>query len=116
SQMTYLKAVEAGVDRIDTAISPFSEGTSQPPTESMVLSLNEGKVKTRVDVALLEEIADYFKPIRDQYLASGVLNPKMMGVDPKALLYQVPGGMLSNLYGQLEQAKATDKYDQVLKE
>lgn len=116
SQMTYLKAVEAGVDRIDTAISPFSEGTSQPPTESMVLSLNEGKVKTRVDVALLEEIADYFKPIRDHYLASGVLNPKMMGVDPKALLYQVPGGMLSNLYGQLEQAKATDKYDQVLKE
>lgn len=116
SQMTYLMAVEAGVDRIDTAISPFSEGTSQPPTESMAIALNEGPVKTTLNLQLLEEIADYFKPIRDKYLANQLLDPKMMGVDPKALLYQVPGGMLSNLYSQLKQANATEKYEAVLKE
>lgn len=116
SQMTYLLAVEAGVDIIDTAISPFSEGTSQPPTESMAIALNEGKITTKLDLQLLEEIADYFKPIRDNYLANQLLDPKMLGVDPKALLYQVPGGMLSNLYSQLKQADATDKYEAVLKE
>lgn len=116
SQMTYLMAVEAGVDRIDTAISPFSEGTSQPPTESMAIALNEGFATTKLNLQLLEEIADYFKPIRDKYLANQQLAPKMMAVDPKALLYQVPGGMLSNLYSQLKQANATEKYEAVLKE
>ena len=116
SQMTYLMAVEAGVDRIDTAISPFSEGTSQPPTESMAIALNEGFAATKLNLQLLEEIADYFKPIRDKYLANQQLDPKMMAVDPKALLYQVPGGMLSNLYSQLKQANATEKYEAVLKE
>lgn len=116
AQMTYLMAVEAGVDMIDTAISPFSEGTSQPPTESMAIALNEGPVKTTLNLQLLEEIADYFKPIRDKYLANQLLDPKMMSVDPKALLYQVPGGMLSNLYSQLKQANATEKYEAVLKE
>lgn len=116
SQMTYLMAVEAGVDRIDTAISPFSEGTSQPPTESMAIALNEGFATTKLNLQLLEEIADYFKPIRDKYLANQQLDPKMMAVDPKALLYQVPGGMLSNLYSQLKQANATEKYEAVLKE
>lgn len=116
SQMTYLMAVEAGVDMIDTAISPFSEGTSQPPTESMAIALNEGFAKTKLNLQLLEEIADYFKPIRDKYLANQQLDPKMMAVDPKALLYQVPGGMLSNLYSQLKQANATEKYEAVLKE
>lgn len=116
SQMTYLMAVEAGVDRIDTAISTFSEGTSQPPTESMAIALNEGFATTKLNLQLLEEIADYFKPIRDKYLANQQLDPKMMAVDPKALLYQVPGGMLSNLYSQLKQANATEKYEAVLKE
>lgn len=116
SQMTYLMVVEAGVDMIDTAISPFSEGTSQPPTESMAIALNEGLVATKLNLQLLEEIAEYFKPIRDKYLANRLLDPKMMGVDPKALLYQVPGGMLSNLYSQLKQANATEKYEAVLKE
>ncbi|MFL2132334.1 oxaloacetate decarboxylase subunit alpha [Desemzia sp. FAM 24101] len=116
SQMTYLMAVQAGVDMIDTAISPFAEGTSQPPTETMAICLNEGENRTKLDVDLLEEVADYFKPIRDKYLANELLNPKMMGSDPKALIYQVPGGMLSNLLSQLKQANATDKYDEVLKE
>ncbi|WP_407371632.1 oxaloacetate decarboxylase subunit alpha [Carnobacterium sp.] len=116
SQMTYLMAVKAGVDMIDTAISPFSEGTSQPPTESMAIALNEGFATIKLNLQLLEEIADYFKPIRDKYLANQQLNPKMMAVDPKALLYQVPGGMLSNLYSQLKQANATEKYEAVLKE
>lgn len=116
SHMTYLMAVEAGVDMIDTAISPFAEGTSQPPTETMAICLNEGQRRTKLDVFLLEEIADYFKPIRDKYLANELMNPKVMGSDPKALIYQVPGGMLSNLLSQLKQANATDKYDAVLKE
>lgn len=116
SHMTYLMAVEAGVDMIDTAISPFAEGTSQPPTETLAICLNEGENHTKLDVDLLEEISDYFKPIRDNYLANELLNPKMMGSDPKALIYQVPGGMLSNLLSQLKQANATDKYDEVLKE
>lgn len=116
SHMTYLMAVEAGVDMIDTAISPFAEGTSQPPTETLAICLNEGENHTKLDVDLLEEISDYFKPIRDNYLTNELLNPKMMGSDPKALIYQVPGGMLSNLLSQLKQANATDKYDEVLKE
>ncbi|WP_320163702.1 oxaloacetate decarboxylase subunit alpha [uncultured Trichococcus sp.] len=116
SQMTYMAAIEAGADIIDCAISPFSEGTSQPPTESMGLVLEELGYSTGLNVFKLEEIADYFKPVRDNYLVSGELDPKMMGVDPKALIYQVPGGMLSNLNSQLKQAKASDKYEEVLRE
>lgn len=116
SQMTYLKAVESGVDMIDTAISPFAEGTSQPPTETLAICLNEGEVKTKLNVELLEEIADYFKPLRNKYLANELINPKLLGADPKALIYQVPGGMLSNLLSQLKQANAVERYDEVLKE
>lgn len=114
--MTYLAAAEAGVDIIDTAISPLAEGTSQPPTESLALVLEELGYDTNLDIDKLEEIADYFKNIRDKYLENGTLDPKMMFVDPKALIYQVPGGMLSNLYGQLREANALDRYDEVLNE
>jgi oxaloacetate decarboxylase (Na+ extruding) subunit alpha len=116
ASMTYLKAVEAGVDIIDTAISPFSEGTSQPATESMVLTLKEGHRAPNLDVNLLSEIANYFKPIRDKYRENGTLNPKVMDVEPKTLSYQVPGGMLSNLLSQLQTQGASDKYEEVLKE
>lgn len=116
ASMTYLKAVEAGVDIIDTAISPFSEGTSQPPTESMVITLGEGNRVPKLDIGLLSEIADYFKPIRDKYRENGVLDPKVKDVEPNTLIYQVPGGMLSNLISQLKNQGALDKYEDVLKE
>lgn len=114
--MTYLVAAESGVDMIDTAISPLAEGTSQPPTESIVLALEDLGIHSNLNVTILEEIADYFKKIRDKYLEAGTLDPKMMFVDPKALIYQVPGGMLSNLNSQMREAGAIDKYDQVLNE
>lgn len=116
ASMTYLKAVDAGVDIIDTAISPFSEGTSQPATESMVVTLKEGHRAPNLDVNLLCEIADYFKPIREKYRENGILNPKVMDVEPNTLTYQVPGGMLSNLLSQLKTQGASDKYEEVLKE
>jgi oxaloacetate decarboxylase (Na+ extruding) subunit alpha len=116
ASMTYMKAVEAGVDVIDTAISPFAEGTSQPATESMVVSLSEGERAPKIDINLLSEIADYFKPIREKYRENGVLNPKVMDVEPNTLTYQVPGGMLSNLMSQLKAQGAFDKYEEVLKE
>lgn len=116
SQMTYLAAAEDGVDIIDTAISPFAEGTSQPATESLAITLSELDFNTHLDVPILEDIADYFKGIRDKYLDAGTLNPKTMFTDPKALIYQVPGGMLSNLTSQLAEAGASDKYEDVLKE
>ncbi|MGN0466618.1 MAG: oxaloacetate decarboxylase subunit alpha [Lachnospiraceae bacterium] len=114
--MTYMKAVEAGCDIIDTAISPFAMGTSQPATEVMVETFKGTLYDTGYDQNLLAEIADYFRPMRDEALASGLLNPKVMGVDIKTLLYQVPGGMLSNLVSQLKEQKAEDKYYDVLKE
>ena len=114
--MTYLKAVEAGVDIIDTAISPFSEGTSQPATESMAVTLGECERAPKLDINLLNEIADYFKPIREKYRENGILNPKVMDVEPNTLTYQVPGGMLSNLMSQLKGQGAFDKYEEVLKE
>ena len=116
ASMTYLKAVEAGADIIDTAISPMAGGTSQPATESMAIVLEELGYDTGLDLKKLETIADYFKPLKDSYIASGLLNPKVMDVDPKALLYQVPGGMLSNLLSQLNEAGSEDKYEEVLKE
>lgn len=116
SQMTYLEAVLAGVDIIDTAISPLAEGTSQPATESTALAFEEMGVDTHLDVEVLEEIADYFKGVRNKYLDNDTLDPKMLFADPKALIYQVPGGMLSNLNSQLREAGSIDKYDDVLNE
>ena len=116
SEMTYLTAVEVGADIIDTAISPFSGGTSQPATESLSIVLTELGYNTYLKKEILEEIADYFKPIKDHYLKEKILDPKMMTIDPKALIYQVPGGMLSNLYSQLKQAKAQERYEEVLRE
>lgn len=116
ASMTYLKAAEAGVDIIDTAISPFAEGTSQPSTESMVLTLMEGERNPKLNTELLGEIADYFKPIKDKYRENGILNPKVMDVEPKTITYQVPGGMLSNLLSQLKTQRAEDKYEAVLRE
>ena len=116
ASMTYLKAVEAGVDVIDTAMSPFALGTSQPATEVMVETFKGTPYDTGLDQKLLAEIADYFRPIRDEALESGLLNPKNLGVNIKTLLYQVPGGMLSNLTSQLKDLHAEDKYYEVLEE
>ena len=116
ASMTYLKAVEAGIDVIDTAMSPFALGTSQPATEVMVETFKGTPYDTGLDQKLLAEIADYFRPIRDEALESGLLNPKNLGVNIKTLLYQVPGGMLSNLVSQLEQQGASDKFYEVLEE
>ena len=116
ASMTYMKAVEAGVDVIDTAISPFALGTSQPATEVMVETFKGTPYDTGFDQQLLAEIADYFRPIRDEALDSGLLNPKNLGVNIKTLLYQVPGGMLSNLTSQLKEQHAEDKFYDVLEE
>ena len=116
ASMTYMKAVEAGVDVIDTAISPFALGTSQPATEVMVETFKGTPYDTGLDQKLLAEIADYFRPIRDEALDSGLLNPKNLGVNIKTLLYQVPGGMLSNLTSQLKEQGAEDKFYDVLEE
>ena len=116
AEMTYLKAVEAGADIIDTAISPFSGGTSQPATESLVIALTELGYDCGLDLAVLKEVADYFRPIKEKFRSDGILNPKVMDVEPNTLLYQVPGGMLSNLLSQLKEAKQEDKYEKVLQE
>ncbi len=114
--MTYLKAIEAGVDIVDTAISPFALGTSQPPTEPMVAALAGTEYDTGLDLVKLGDIAAYFRPIREKYITSGQMDPKMLSVDINALIYQVPGGMLSNLVSQLKQANAMDRYEEVLRE
>ena len=114
--MTYLKAVEAGCDIIDTAMSPLAMGTSQPATEVMVETFKGTQFDTGLDQNLLAEIANYFRPYQEECLASGLLNPKVMGVDIKTLLYQVPGGMLSNMVSQLKEQHAEDKYYEVLEE
>ncbi len=116
ASMTYLKAVEAGADIIDTAMSPFSMGTSQPATEVMVETFKGTPYDTGLDQNLLAEIADYFQPMREEALKSGLMNTKVLGVNIKTLLYQVPGGMLSNLVSQLKDAGAEDKYRAVLEE
>ena len=116
ASMTYMKAVEAGCDIIDTAMSPFALGTSQPATEVMVETFKDTPYDTGFDQKLLSEIADYFRPIRDEALDSGLLNPKNLGVNIKTLLYQVPGGMLSNLTSQLKEQHAEDKFYDVLEE
>ena len=116
ASMTYMKAIEAGVDIVDCAISPMAMGTSQPPTEPLVASLKGTEYDTGLELELLSEIAEYFRPIKENYVASGLMDVKMMGVDVNALIYQVPGGMLSNLVSQLKQAGKSDKYDEVLRE
>ena len=116
ASMTYLKAVEAGVDVIDCAISPFALGTSQPATEVMVETFKGTPYDTGFDQNLLAEIADYFRPYREECLESGLMSTKSLGVNIKTLLYQVPGGMLSNMISQLKEQNAEDKYEEVLKE
>ena len=116
ASMTYMKAVEAGCDIIDTAMSPFAMGTSQPATEVMVETFKGTPYDTGLDQNKLAEIADYFRPMRDEALDTGLLNPKNLGVNIKTLLYQVPGGMLSNLTSQLKEQHAEDKYYDVLEE
>ena len=116
AEMTYLKAIEAGIDIIDTAISPLSGASSQPATESLVKTLEGTPYATGLDQDRLDTIAAYFQPIRDNYLAKGILNPKILEVVPKVITYQVPGGMLSNLLSQLEGQGQADKYQAVLNE
>lgn len=114
--MTLLKAIEAGADIVDTAISPMAMGTSQPPTESLVASLAGTEYDTGLDLKVLDEVSRYFAPIREKYIKTGLLDPKVLGVDVNALIYQVPGGMLSNLVSQLKQAGKSDKLEEVLQE
>ena len=109
ASMTYMKAVEAGCDIIDTAISPFSMGTSQPATEVMVEAFKGTEYDTGLDQAKLAEIADYFRPMREDALKSGLMNTKVLGVNIQTLRYQVPGGMLSNLVSQLKEMGQEDK-------
>lgn len=114
--LTYMKAIEAGADMIDTALSPFAEGTSQPPTEPIAFAFKGTEYDLGLNLDLLNEASEYFKPIREKYIANGLMDPKLMGVDINTLKYQVPGGMLSNLVSQLKQANAMDKFEDVLKE
>lgn len=114
--MTYMKAVEAGCDIIDTAMSPFSMGTSQPATEVMVEAFKGTPYDTGLDQNKLAEIADYFRPLREEALKSGLMNTKVLGVNIQTLRYQVPGGMLSNLVSQLKEMGQEDKYEKVLEE
>ena len=116
ASMTYMKAVEAGCDIIDTAISPFAMGTSQPATEVMVEAFKGTPYDTGLDLDKLAEIADYFRPMREEALKTGLMNTKVLGVNIQTLRYQVPGGMLSNLVSQLKEMGQEEKYEQVLEE
>ncbi len=116
ASMTYLKAVEAGCDIIDTAVSPFALGTAQPATEVMVETFKGTEYDSGLSQEKLAEVADYFRPLREEALESGLMNPKVLGVNIKTLLYQVPGGMLSNLVSQLQQQNAEDRFYDVLEE
>ena len=114
--MTYLKGVEAGADVIDTAISPFSGGTSQPATETLSYTLRELGYDVNLNKESLHKIAAYFKPIRAEYLENGTLNPISLTTDTECLQYQIPGGMLSNLLSQLKMLNASDKFEEALLE
>ena len=116
ASMTLLKAIEAGVDVVDTAISPMALGTSQPPTEALVATLAGTEYDTGISLESLDKITKYFTPLREKYLESGLMNTKALKVDVNALIYQVPGGMLSNLMSQLKQAGKEDKLTEVLEE
>ncbi len=114
--MTYLMAAQAGVDIVDCALSPFANGTSNPSTEALVATLQGTERDTGLDLAKLSDIAAHFRKVADRMKAEGILDPKVLNVDTKTLIYQVPGGMLSNLLSQLKQANAEDKYYDVLAE
>ena len=114
--MTYLKAVEAGCDIIDTAISPMSGGTSQPATETLAYALRQLGYEVELNDDATKEMADYFKTVRDDFVKDGTLMPKSMATDTQCLTYQVPGGMLSNLLSQLKQMNALDRFDEALLE
>ncbi len=114
--MTYLKAIEAGVDIVDTALSPLANGTSQPATESLVATLAGTEYDTGFDLKLLSEIAQHFRGVANRMMKEGILDPSVLGVDVNALLYQVPGGMLSNLISQLKSQGAIDRLPEVLLE
>lgn len=117
ANQTYMKSIEAGADIIDTAISPLGNGTSQPATEPMIASLQGSKSYPEgIDMDLLLEVSEYFKILRDKYLEEGLLNPKVLNVDVNTLVYQVPGGMLSNLVSQLSSQGKEDQFEEVLKE
>lgn len=116
ASMCLLKGIEAGADILDTAMSPLALGTSHAPTESMVAALKDTEYDTGLDLILLNEIRDYFMTLRKKYLDSGLLDPKMLATDANALIYQVPGGMLSNLLSQLKQAGKEDQLQDVLNE
>ncbi len=115
-EMTYQKAIEAGVDIIDTALSPFANGTSQPATEAFNYALKNTKYDPKLNQDCLNQAAEILTKIKDKYLANGILNPKALSSNPNILKYQVPGGMLSNLMNQLAKQGAMDKYEEVLKE
>lgn len=116
ASMCLLKGIEAGVDGIDTAMSPLALGTSHAPTESMVAALQGTPYDTGLDLKQLTELRPYFMDLRKKYIDSGLIDPKMLAVDANALIYQVPGGMLSNLLSQLKQAGKSDQFEEVLKE
>lgn len=116
AEMLYLRAIDAGIDIVDTAISTFSGGTAQPATESLVYTLQGSERDTELNVELLKDIAEYFKPIRKHYLDEGILNPQALFTEPSILDYQLPGGMLSNLVSQLTTQKAAHRYEEVLRE
>ncbi len=116
ASMCIIKAVEAGVDAVDTAISPLALGTSHAPTESVVAAFKGTEYDTGLDLVKLNEIRDYFMTLRQKYIDSGLLDPSMLATNTNALLYQVPGGMLSNLLSQLKQAGKADQLNEVLQE
>lgn len=116
AEMTYLKVAEAGADIIDTAISSFAGGTSQPATESVAIALEDCGFATGLDLQKVAEIAEHFNPVRDRFREEGLLNPKVKDIEPKTLIYQVPGGMLSNLLSQLTEQGLQNKYEEVLAE
>jgi len=115
-EMTYLKAIEAGVDRVDCALSPLSGGTSQPCTEALNAALKDTPYDPHLDEAMLNAAAEKMQKVRQKYLANGLLNPKVLSVNANILKYQVPGGMLSNLIKQLKDQGASDKLEDVLRE
>ncbi len=115
-EMTYMNAIAAGVDIVDTALSPLSGGTSQPSTESLCYALKGSEADPGLNIDLLKKAADKLTKVKDRYLEAGVLNPKALTVNPGILKFQVPGGMLSNLMSQLKAQNAMDKYEQVLEE
>lgn len=116
ASMSYLRAIKAGVDIVDTAISPLSGGTSQPATETLVRALKGTKREANLDLETLKEVAEYFKSIRNKYVEEGILNPQALMTEPSIVEYQLPGGMLSNMLSQLKAQKAEHRYEEVLRE